>query len=162
MRSFQETQSLDNTVKIVFAAGLVVTNTVALVICYLQDVSVFYPLLLVLAPVMLFSMIIMFSFRLDTEIDTTSIRIRVKPFHRRFREFRWEDIRVAYVRQYKPIGEYGGWGIRRGMEGRAYNAKGNMGLQLVLNNGTKILIGTSLAEELKRWLQQREDSKTVH
>lgn len=162
MKTFQETQSLDNTLKIVFAAGVGITNIVALVICYLQDISVFYPLLWVLIPVMLISLGIMFGFKLETEIDSTSVRVRVKPFHRRFKEFRWEDIRVAYVRQYKPIGEYGGWGLRRGMEGRAYNARGNMGLQLVLNNGTKILIGTSKAEELKHWLQQREESKKVY
>ncbi len=41
----------------------------------------------------------------------------------------------------------------------AYNVKGKMGLQLVLKNGKKNLIGTQKAEELKQILVERENKK---
>ena len=44
--------------------------------------------------------------------------------------------------------EFGGWGIRVSRNGRAYNASGNTGVQLVLADGSHILIGTQRAEEL--------------
>jgi len=45
--------------------------------------------------------------------------------------------------------EFGGWGIRTsGDGGRAYNAYGNMGVQLVLTDGKRVLVGTQRAEEL--------------
>jgi hypothetical protein len=42
---------------------------------------------------------------------------------------------------------YGGWGIKRGIGGLAYNVSGNQGLQLVLTDGRKILIGTQKPEQ---------------
>ena len=83
-----------------------------------------------LAPVLIFSM------RLETEIDHNAISIRVFPF--RTKEIKWDDIQTAYIRTYSPIMEYGGWGIRYSFRnGRAYNMSGKIGLQLVLTNGKK-------------------------
>lgn len=71
-----------------------------------------------------------------------------------------EDIAEASVRTYSPLGEYGGWGIRGGASGRAYNVSGNQGLQLRLHNGKKILIGTQqaelLAEFIRHYLREEE------
>ena len=58
---------------------------------------------------------------------------------------RWE------ARTYRPILEYGGWGIRYTMgRGWAYNVSGNQGVQLELASGKRILIGSQRAEELAR------------
>lgn len=54
----------------------------------------------------------------------------------------------AYPRVYDPIREYGGWGIRMGLRGRAFNMRGNNGVQLVLRSGTRLLIGSQRPEEL--------------
>jgi hypothetical protein len=52
------------------------------------------------------------------------------------------------------LAEYGGWGVK-GFSGknRAYNISGNIGLQLTLKNGYKILIGTNNQEKLRMYLQ---------
>jgi hypothetical protein len=50
--------------------------------------------------------------------------------------------------------EYGGWGIRYSWNGIAYNTKGNMGLQIVMNTGKRILIGTQKPEELAAYLKK--------
>ncbi len=54
----------------------------------------------------------------------------------------------AYYREYSPLAEFGGWGIRFGTEGRAFNLRGNRGVQLELKSGRKVLIGSQRAEEL--------------
>ncbi len=108
--------------------------------------------LLIVFTILPFALLWLFgSMYLKTEITNEEIRIQFFPFFRR--TFKWQDIEEAYVRQYKPIAEYGGWGARFSHKGIAYNVSGNMGLQLVLKKGGKrILIGTQLPEELERVL----------
>ena len=103
-----------------------------------------------LIPVFLIS-----SIRLETEIDQTGVYYRFKPFHLKKHFLAWEEIESAYQREYKPISEYGGWGIKNSFRnGKAYNVSGNRGLQLVLKNGKKILVGTQKPEELEYALEQ--------
>lgn len=64
------------------------------------------------------------------------------------RLIRFSDIASAAARQYKPIMEYGGWGFRIGPSGKAYNAQGDEGVQLVLKDGGRVLIGSQRAHEL--------------
>jgi len=71
------------------------------------------------------------------------------------RTIKRESIRRVYVRTYRPIREYGGWGIRIGWSGgRAYNAYGNRGVQLELTDGRKILIGSQRPEDLAAALER--------
>lgn len=85
-----------------------------------------------------------------TEINKDGIEVGFWPFGKR-RIFR-SEIAEARVRQYSPLREYGGWGLRMGSQGRAYNVSGNMGLQLRLQDGKRILIGTQQAEELETFI----------
>lgn len=97
---------------------------------------------------------LLFVFRLDTEIRKEGISARLFPLHRKFRRFAWADIQQTEVREYKPIREYGGWGIRFGKNGKAWNISGNKGIQLVFQNGKKLLIGTNRPEEAKKVLDE--------
>lgn len=91
-----------------------------------------------------------FATRLETQIDKKGIYVRFYPFQRKMRFYAWEEIHNVTVRTYKPLLEYGGWGIRYGFRGngKAYNVSGNKGLQLELKSGEKFLIGTQKSEEL--------------
>lgn len=86
---------------------------------------------------------------LSTRIDEQGIHIRFSPFHFREKHFYWRDIAKAYIRNYSPLWEYGGWGIKYGSGGKAYNVSGSIGLQLELKNGKCILIGTDRPDQLK-------------
>jgi len=97
--------------------------------------------------------LLFYSMNLKTNISNEGITYRYIPFHFSNHLIKWADIKEAYVREYKPMSEYGGWGLRYGRKGTAYNVKGNMGLQLILKDGKKILIGTQKAEELEQFLQ---------
>jgi hypothetical protein len=94
--------------------------------------------------------------RLDTEIKSDGIYFRFYPFQWSYKRITWDNISNAFVRQYSPIGEYGGWGLRLGIfgKGRAYNVSGNKGLQLVYTNGKRFLLGTQKPDEVERTLKQ--------
>ena len=81
--------------------------------------------------------------RLETRIDEKGIFTYFRPFNFTRKFFSWEDIRECHVRQYSPISEYGGWGLRGiGSKSKAYNIWGNKGIQIVTNDGKRFLIGT--------------------
>ena len=88
--------------------------------------------------------------RLDTKVDAEGVHYRFFPFQINYKLKKWDEIENAYVRQYKPIYEYGGWGIRGWGKDKARNVSGNMGLQLDLKNGDKLLIGTQKGEEMEK------------
>ncbi len=101
-------------------------------------------ILLPIAIAVLFSLL-----KLETEVRTNGLYVRFFPFHINFKTFTAEDLSEHYARTYRPILEYGGWGIRCGWRGgRAYNVSGNQGVQLVLKDGKRLLIGSQRADEL--------------
>ena len=92
--------------------------------------------------------------RLQTAIDSVGVWIRFSLFSKKGRLFYWSDIDEAFIRKYKPMDDYGGWGVKSGRKGKAYNVSGNMGLQLFLKSGEKILIGTNRPSELEVFLKK--------
>lgn len=106
----------------------------------------------------------MHRLKLLTQIDETSISIRFAPLQRKPRVITKEEISRYEIRKYRPIIEYGGWGLRTRRDsiisyrrrhfGIAYNVKGNMGLQLYLTNGKKILIGTQNPTGIERAMKK--------
>jgi hypothetical protein len=89
---------------------------------------------------------------LQVEVRKSSVFIRFRPFVHR--EILFRDIRQCDARTYRPIREYGGWGIRAGRRGTAYNVSGNRGVQLELVNSKPVLIGSQRAEELAQAIQK--------
>ena len=87
--------------------------------------------------------------KLETTIDEKGIHYRFYPLKPTLKTTDWNTINKVYIRKYNPVLEYGGWGIKRG----ARNVKGNIGLQLELKNGKKLLIGTQKKEEMERVLK---------
>lgn len=88
--------------------------------------------------------------RLETVIDQVGIHYQYFPFQTTVKTITWDRISKSYVRQYNPIAEYGGWGLRLGLfgSGQAFNVSGNQGLQIVYDNGKKFLIGTQKPNEI--------------
>ena len=99
--------------------------------------------------------LLLFSLKLVTKIRNDGIHVRFKPLQLKEKHIRPEEIKTFEVRKYKPLTEYGGWGIRTGGKkyGKAYNVSGNMGLQLYLANGKRLLIGTKKAREVQKAME---------
>lgn len=97
--------------------------------------------------------LLMLKTRMITEIRESGLFYRYPPFIIKEKKISREEIDLFEVRQYKPIQEYGGWGFRQRSRrfrnsGLAYNVSGNLGLQLYLKNGKKILFGTQRKEAI--------------
>lgn len=91
--------------------------------------------------------------KLETEIRGRTLYLDFRPLHRL--EIPLSRIRSSVVRQYRPIREFGGWGIRYGFgAGWAWNVRGDMGVQLVLDTGRKVLVGSQRPVELKEALDR--------
>lgn len=90
--------------------------------------------------------------KLETQIKKDGVYVRFYPAHRKFKYYPWSEISKAYVRQYSPLGEYGGWGLKGFSDNKALNISGKTGFQLELKNGKKLLIGTQKPEEIKELL----------
>lgn len=93
-----------------------------------------------------------FKVKLTTIVDNSGIHYRFAPFQTKSRIISPGDIDNYTIRKYKPLVEYGGWGIRigRGRRGTAYNVSGNIGMQFEFNNGKKFLLGTQEPKTFKR------------
>lgn len=73
-------------------------------------------------------------------IDNNGIRFEMPPF-KKSTTLGFPGISQAYIRKYRPISEYGGWGIRGLWRVKAYNVSGRYGIQVIMKNGRKLLIG---------------------
>lgn len=89
---------------------------------------------------------VLFFVRLKTEVYPDRIELDMRPLSRR--TFAAAEIAGAAARTYRPIREFGGWGIRGLGANRAYNMSGDQGVQLLVN-GNHILIGSQRPQELE-------------
>ena len=98
--------------------------------------------------------IVFLLFKLETQIKEDGIYVRFFPIQRTYRYYSWESISKCYVREYQPIIEYGGWGLRGFKKNRALNISGNIGLQLEFKDGKRLLIGTNKPKELSELINR--------
>jgi hypothetical protein len=98
--------------------------------------------------------VILIFLKLETRVETDALYLRFFPFHILYKKISFDDIALVYARTYQPLSEFGGWGIKWGSNGKAYNVSGNRGVQLELKDGKKILIGSQYANELAAQLQE--------
>ncbi len=66
------------------------------------------------------------------------------------RELFWHDIEAFEAVSYRPILEFGGWGVRGFGANRAYNISGNRGVRLHLKGGKRLLLGSQRADALEQ------------
>jgi hypothetical protein len=91
-------------------------------------------------------LVFLYVLKLTVTVDSQHLHVRFWPLMRK--DIALADITQYEVRAYRPILEYGGWGLRYSWRGTAYNVSGNRGVQLVLAGGRRILIGSQMPEEL--------------
>lgn len=110
--------------------------------------------------------LLFWKIELETVLTPTGVYARLRPFHRRYRHWPWAELTHAYLRPYRALTEYGGWGLRWGgpRRGAAWILGGNQGLQLVSTTGRRWLLGTvkpaKLAAALHALGQERPPATT--
>ncbi|MDH7592948.1 MAG: DUF6141 family protein [Methanomicrobiales archaeon] len=114
--------------------------------------------IVVLIVLAIFGMLIPLLFlllRLEIQVTRNSLRFRMYPFHLTWRIFPFGSIADVEAVRYRPLLDYGGWGIRIGRKGWAYNVSGDEGVQITLKSGRSFLLGSGRAEELAGVLQSQ-------
>jgi len=84
--------------------------------------------------------------KMETTVYADRVEVRMKPFSHRV--FRKRAISAYSAGEYRPLREFGGWGIRGWGANRAYSISGNQGVRLQLRDGNRVLIGTQRPQEL--------------
>jgi len=93
--------------------------------------------------------VIILLLHMTTEVTPSDLRVWFGWLPTYRRSVPIESIRSVEVVTYRPIAEYGFWGIRSGRDGeRALIARGNRGVRLELTDGSKLLIGSQRPELL--------------
>ncbi len=98
--------------------------------------------------------------KLIVYIDKEGIHYRFPVFVRKERLIKKEQIAGYDVREYHPLKEYGGWGLRKSAiyrmadKGITYKITGNVGLKLYLTDGRRLLLGTLRPEAMKRAMRK--------
>lgn len=90
------------------------------------------------------------------EVHVTRELLDVNFFPLRHKRIRLADILDARPRSFSPIAEFGGWGLRWSVLGNGwgYFMRGSEGVQLILADGKKMLVGSQQPERLASVLQQ--------
>ncbi len=153
--AFQEVQQFRQDwlwVILVFSSVMVVATTGPFVISDILSGNVSSETALLLTSIILFGFglpLFFYWLKMITEVRKDGIYIRFFPFSRKIL---FPGLKSYVARTYRPIGEYGGWGVRCnwGGKGMAYNVSGNRGVQLELTSGKRILVGSQKPDELVR------------
>ena len=159
MKVFKEEQRFKQTWFIVVLAVSILVSVAVIAKEYVEENSKMTTNEFVLTLIgIAISVAFIFFFKLKTRIDEKGIQYQFSPFHLKMKLMKWEAIKGAEVRTYDPISEYGGWGLKGGLlcnkeKGKCVNISGNIGIQVALKNGKKLLIGTQKKEEAKQVLK---------
>ena len=102
-----------------------------------------------LGPLVLLAVGVLLAFaRLVVDVDREAITVA---FH-----FLWPKRRIplsevlkAEATRYSPLLDYGGYGVRLGFRGWAFNVSGNEGVLVETKHGSRLMIGSQRPKELE-------------
>ena len=97
--------------------------------------------------------ILFYLLELRVKVNKKGLYYRFFPIHYKSYCIKTNEIERIEALKYRPLGDYGGWGIRYGFKGKCYNVKGNLGVKVFLKNGSYILFGSQKHEELEKCLK---------
>ena len=98
--------------------------------------------------------LLFYTFQLRLKVNSEGLHYQFFPFHFKPHTIKIEDIEKYKVMEYSPLKEYGGWGIKYGFKGKAYNVSGNKGVKIFLTNGLNIMFGSQKYNELAKALKR--------
>lgn len=109
-------------------------------------------LIVIMAFVTTFLILVLFKMMyLQILIETKALTIVFYPFVKKVIPV--QDIHHLEMVKYNSLTEYGGWGIRYGTKGWAYNIGGNLGLKIHLKNES-ILVGIKNEKQFQNLIDQ--------
>ncbi len=148
MLFFEEKQMLrSNSIALLGIPGMVVAIILGLI--NLNKGKGDWMGLIVISVIIVLSIFLLILSFLYVRIEKESIIVRFVPFHLKPKVYLWADIESLELRKYKPLREFGGWGIKGTKNNKAFNVSGDIGLQITFKSGKKLLIGTAEPQKLE-------------
>ncbi|MDR9366555.1 MAG: DUF6141 family protein [Balneolaceae bacterium] len=92
----------------------------------------------------------LFAMKLIIKIDSENFSYRLFPLHFRMHSYRLDDIESMEVVTYRPILDFGGWGIRWGHKGKGYIISGKKGVKVQFRAGRPVYFSSDEPEEVVR------------
>ena len=113
-----------------------------------EETQSFSPWIYLVAVLVLAILAAVATMRQSTRVTNEAVTVRFGVFYRT--QVPVAEIHQAEAVEYRPIAEYGGWGIRGFGKRRALNARGNRGVLLTRSDGSTLMIGS---QEPRRLLE---------
>lgn len=157
---FKEEQTFMGTWAWYLVLGICLLTLGGIVLNLIQDQNTDSFVGLIIGSTVCGAIVMLFVYsKLEVSIDQSNIYYRYFPFVAKEKKLSKGDIKEVYVREYRPVMEYGGWGYRISMgNGKALNVSGDIGLQLVLKDGKRLLLGTKKKDALERAIQKLKEN----
>ena len=112
-----------------------------------NEINLYYVLIGLAIP------LLFYLFELRIKVNNDGLHYQFSPFHLKFHTIKMDEIESFKAMEYSPLKEYGGWGIKYGFKGKAYNVSGNKGVKVFLKNGANIMFGSQKHKELAKALK---------
>ena len=112
-----------------------------------NEINMYYVLIGLAIP------LLFYLFELRLKVNNDGLHYQFFPFHLKFYTIKMDEIESFKAMEYSPLKEYGGWGIKYGFKGKAYNVSGNKGVKVFLKNGANIMFGSQKHKELAKALK---------
>jgi len=106
------------------------------------------------ALILILIFVFFYFLELRLKVSKHGFQYQFFPLHLKSYFIKLEEIEKIEDIKYKPLGDYGGWGIRCGFKGKCYNVKGNLGVKIYLKKGSYILFGSQNYKTLEKVLSQ--------
>ena len=111
-----------------------------------EETQSFSPWLYAVAAIVLAILAGVLTLRQSTTVTPDAVRVRFGFLYTT--RIPIAEVKQAEAVEYRPIAEYGGWGIRGFGKKRALNARGHRGVLLTKADGSTLMIGSQKPREL--------------
>lgn len=87
--------------------------------------------------------------RLDVEVQADQVHIAFGPIHLIRKCIAFSEIETVRGLTYRPLREFGGWGIRPRGSKTAWTIRGNQAVKVTLNSGKEVYVGSLFPQRLE-------------
>jgi len=101
-------------------------------------------------------LVLLYTASLTIQVKDDRLQVRFFPFHLKFHAIPLDGVEQIEVVTYRPLADYGGWGVRYGKQGKAYTVDGSRGVLITYAKGNRraLLLGSRKAEDLSEAIRQ--------
>jgi hypothetical protein len=100
--------------------------------------------------------------KLTTEVRADGVYYCFSPIHLRFHRIGMDQMARFEALRYRPLLQYGGWGLRVRYRKRAYSISGDRGVQITMPDGRTVLFGSLKAEAFADAITQARSERGLH